>query len=224
MAEPLLNVAAIRPRTQTNGPGWRAAVWVQGCTIGCAGCFNPQTHPHDAKRLWQPEKLAEFLVTEEVEGITILGGEPFEQAATCARLAVRARELGASVVTYSGYSWPFLRKSALPEVQALLAASDLLFAGPYVAARRNDGAGWHGSTNQQAVFLTDRYDRRALDEAEAAPIVEGWADGGALVWSGIPTEEDVSAIHHVAESTSAGLLLSGGLSRDEQPGSEGKGT
>lgn len=204
MSEPLLNVAAIRPRTLSNGPGWRAAVWVQGCTIRCVGCFNPQTHAHEARQLWHPERLAERLVDASVEGISILGGEPFEQAAACARLATRARALGASVVTYSGYTWPWLRRSPLPEIQALVAASDVLIAGPFVASRQGDGIGWHGSTNQEVVFLTDRYDRGVLDAARELPVIEGWAAGGDVTWSGIPTDGDVSAIVTITEAAGRG--------------------
>jgi len=187
MTELVLNVAAVRPRTRTNGPGWRAAVWVQGCTLRCRGCFNPQTHAHVARHPWPPEVLAERLMSPDVEGVTILGGEPFEQAAASARLARRARELGGSVVTYSGYTWSFLRRSSLPEVRALLAATDLLIAGPYIEAKRSDGRGWHGSTNQELVFLTDRYDERIATQVDEVPVVEGWTDGHHLDWSGIPS-------------------------------------
>ena len=186
MAEELLNVASVRPRTRTNGPGWRAAVWVQGCTLRCPGCFNPETHEHAARSFWNPEALAERLMDGPVEGVSILGGEPFEQAAACARLARRARELGGSVVTYSGYTHRFLARSRLPAVQRLLAATDLLIAGPYVAAQATDGTGWHGSSNQELLFLTDRYDARVLAEARSEPIVEVWADGRTASWSGIP--------------------------------------
>ncbi|MCB9608976.1 MAG: radical SAM protein [Polyangiaceae bacterium] len=188
-AELLLNVAAVRPRTQTNGPGWRAAVWVQGCTLRCPGCFNPDTHTHDPRRLWSPETLADELMQEDVEGVTILGGEPFEQAAACARLAARTRALGRSVVTYSGYTAAYLQRSRIAGVEALLAATDLLIAGPYVAAKRNDGRGWHGSSNQEFVFLTDRYDERVYDQFDRVPVVEAWVDGRVAGWSGIPGDE-----------------------------------
>ncbi len=39
-----LRLHAFLPRSRANGPGWRSVVWVQGCSLGCAGCFNPQTH------------------------------------------------------------------------------------------------------------------------------------------------------------------------------------
>lgn len=190
MAE-LLNVAAIRRHTRVNGPGLRNAVWVQGCTLRCPGCFNPGTHPHEMKALFDPEALADALARDpDVEGVSILGGEPFEQAAACARLAERARSRGASVVTWSGYAWERLRRSTLPEVQALLAATDLLIAGPYVAARAGDGRGWHGSTNQQFVHLTNRYLGDVQQRFEAI-VVEGRVDGQGIDWTGIPGPDDL---------------------------------
>ncbi len=188
MSDALLNVARVRLRSCTNGPGWRSAVWVQGCTLGCPGCFNPDTHEHEARRFWEPERLAERMMEADMEGVTILGGEPFEQADACARLAEAARRLGGSVVTYSGYTWSYLQRSRLPEVQRLLAATDLLIAGPYVAGQATDGRGWHGSANQEFVFLTGRYDSRVLADAQEIPVVEVWADGGRALWSGIPSK------------------------------------
>lgn len=190
MGDGLLNVAAIRLRTRSNGPGWRSAVWVQGCSIRCPGCFNAETHPHEARRFWDPEELAGRLLVDGVEGITILGGEPFEQADTCARLARAARERGVSVVTYSGYRAKVLQGSPLPEVRALLEATDLLIAGPFVAGLANDGRGWHGSDNQEFVFLTDRYDERVREQFHAVPVVEAWSDGATLDWTGIPSRGD----------------------------------
>ena len=37
-------IHAIEPRSRANGPGVRFVVWLQGCTLGCPGCFNPSTH------------------------------------------------------------------------------------------------------------------------------------------------------------------------------------
>lgn len=186
MDDKLLNVFAVRRRTQTNGPGWRGAVWVQGCTLHCPGCFNPDTHPHQAHRLWRPEQLAAQMMDNDVEGISILGGEPFEQAAACARLAQEAQKLGGSVVTYSGYTWSYLQKAQLPEVHELLNATDLLIAGPYIAALATDGECWHGSSNQEFIFLTGRYDQSIWEQGASSPVVEVWTDGKTFDWSGIP--------------------------------------
>lgn len=195
MSDLYLNVSAIRRRTRVNGPGLRTAVWVQGCSIRCPGCFNPDTHPHTARALFDPEVLAEQLLTDsDVEGITILGGEPFEQALACARLARHARRRGASVVTYSGYPAPYLIGSPLEPVQALLAATDLLIAGPFVHKYANDGQGWHGSTNQELVFLTSRYDDAVRAELHRLPVVEVRTDGTLGDVTGIPATHDLGAL------------------------------
>lgn len=195
MPDLLLNVAAIRPRTRVNGPGWRAAVWVQGCTLRCPGCFNPGTHPHVARTLWDPERLADRLIDGDTEGISILGGEPFEQAAACAVLARRIQQSGRTVVTYSGYTAAQLRAATIPEIHDLLAATDLLIAGPYLAALRNDGRGWHGSTNQEFIYLTDRYSPAVLEHLEETPVVELETDGLLLDWTGIPGQADLYALN-----------------------------
>jgi organic radical activating enzyme len=159
--------------------------------------------------MWEPERLAARLVGPSVEGISILGGEPFEQAAACARLAEKARDLGATVITYSGYTWSYLQRSSLPEVAALLAASDVLIAGPYQATRRSDARRWMGSSNQELVFLTNTYSAEQFSQGSEEPLVEGWADGAFLTWSGIPSNGDLVALDLISASQIASQFAAG---------------
>jgi anaerobic ribonucleoside-triphosphate reductase activating protein len=96
-------------------------------------------------------------VRDGVEGVTLLGGEPFDQAAALAEVARAARALGLSVMTFTGYTLEALRARRDPGTRALLAATDLLVDGPYVAARPERARRWVGSTNQRFHFLTGRY-------------------------------------------------------------------
>src|SRR5690625_955575 len=95
------------PSTTSEGPGRRACIWVQGCPIHCKGCGVPWTwNPNKGTRvsvqeLW--EKIVYSYRNENIEGITFLGGEPFEQAKPLAELGRRAKKLGLSVMTFSGY-------------------------------------------------------------------------------------------------------------------------
>jgi anaerobic ribonucleoside-triphosphate reductase activating protein len=190
-----LNVARVLCPTRVNGPGARAAVWVQGCTLRCRGCFNPETHAHEARQLLDPRRLGESLAGEGVEGLTLLGGEPFQQAAASAALAEAARAGGLSVITYSGYAWSYLRDCRHPDVRRLVAASDVLVTGPWVEGLREPRPSLRGSTNQEFVLLTDRYRRADLDlDAEATAIeVRVGADG--LVWTGQLGAVDRAALH-----------------------------
>lgn len=151
-------------RTRAEGPGTRACVWVQGCSIHCRGCFN--------KHMWEPSgargvpaaDLADRIVAADgIEGVTFLGGEPFEQAAALAAVARRIQAAGLSVMAFSGYQLEDLVEDA--SCRELLAATDLLVDGPYDLRHPDTTRPWVGSTNQRFWFLTDRYASLAGDLA-----------------------------------------------------------
>jgi anaerobic ribonucleoside-triphosphate reductase activating protein len=149
-----LNVALIVARTEAEGPGVRAALWVQGCTIRCPGCCNPEMLAvKDATWMTVDEALAQL--PADVEGVSFLGGEPTEQARALAALARRVRARGQTVMVYSGRTIDELRAS--PAANALLEHTDLLVDGRYDESLRTTTRRFIGSTNQQLHFLTDRY-------------------------------------------------------------------
>ncbi|MBX9033054.1 4Fe-4S single cluster domain-containing protein [Gordonibacter massiliensis (ex Traore et al. 2017)] len=94
------------PDSIVDGPGLRFAVFVQGCTHGCPGCHNPDSQPACGGEVRALDDLvAEIAANGLVQGVTVSGGEPFEQAAACAELARRVRGLGLNVWTYTGYRY-----------------------------------------------------------------------------------------------------------------------
>lgn len=195
----LLNVATIHARTRVNGPGLRAAVWVQGCTLGCPGCFNPHTHPHARRTLHDPRTLADRLLADlEIEGLTLLGGEPFEQALAAAILAERFKADGRTVMTYSGYTHARLSRTG-GDVGRLLAATDLLCAGPYVQRLKTDGAGWRGSSNQQLIALTPAYRGLAFD---APARIEVAVTADAARWTGQAHPADIRWLRSLGDQYS----------------------
>ena len=99
-----LRVHRLLDATDAEGPGRRACVWVQGCSIRCHGCFNPHTWNTRGGTVRHVAELAEAIgAVPDIEGLTLLGGEPFDQPAACAELAERAQGLGLSVMTFTGY-------------------------------------------------------------------------------------------------------------------------
>src|SRR6185503_20609437 len=89
---PVLNIAAIAARTQALGPGTRAAIWVQGCPLNCAGCLAPNWIPFVPATQLTPEAILGRLDLNSITGLTFSGGEPMEQAAGLASLVRLARE------------------------------------------------------------------------------------------------------------------------------------
>lgn len=165
----ILRVHATEPRSRANGPGARFVVWMQGCTLGCAGCFNPATHPATGGREITVDALAAELATAKaagVEGLSLSGGEPLQQAAASAALLDVARALGMSTLAFSGYTLDEIR--ALPDGPAVLARLDVLIDGRYVSTERL-ASGLRGSANQRIQLLTSRY---SLADVEATPIAE----------------------------------------------------
>jgi anaerobic ribonucleoside-triphosphate reductase activating protein len=154
-----LRVGAIARATECEGPGRRFAIWVQGCAIRCAGCCNPRFFAaRGGREVSASELVAEISAARDgLEGLTLLGGEPFDQAEALARVARGARELGLSVMTFSGYRIEALRARSERGVAELLAASDVLVDGRYDETRPEPVRRWVGSTNQRFHFLTERY-------------------------------------------------------------------
>lgn len=151
-----LRIAQVIPDTEAEGPGRRFALWVQGCTIRCPGCCNPEMFAADKGRVCDSAELAaQALAIEGLEGVSILGGEPGEQAEAVADFCERVRAGGLSVMVYSGYTLAQLR--ARPGADRLLQTIDLLVDGRYEQSLPESKRRWLGSTNQVLHFLSDRY-------------------------------------------------------------------
>lgn len=173
-------VHAIEPRSRANGPGSRFVVWLQGCSLGCAGCFNPTTHDAGAGREVAVADIAAQLAAANVEGLSLSGGEPLQQPAAAAALLDAARALGLSTLAFSGYTIDEIRD--LPGGPEVLARLDVLVDGRYRSTERL-ATGLRGSSNQRIHLLTRRY---TMTDVEATPVAEiRIGPTGELVFTGV---------------------------------------
>lgn len=168
----------------------RSVVWVQGCPFRCPGCLAPEWIPDRPARRVPPSGLvAELLADPEVTGLTFSGGEPMAQAAglaEVARLARRERS-GLTVICFSGYRLRRLRERPPgPGVDALLAETDVLIDGLYVAAR-NDDRGLRGSSNQRVHHLTGRLRGAGAALADGRRGIEVRVRDGEALFVGVPS-------------------------------------
>lgn len=142
----------------------RAVVWVQGCSLRCPGCFNPETHPSEGGQVLTVAGLFQRILAlrDSIEGITISGGEPLQQRQSLLTLLQRVRqETDLSVLIFTGYTMQEVRQ--MPNGQDLLANTDILIAGRFVASQRL-ARDLQGSANKTIHLLTDRY---AMDDVES---------------------------------------------------------
>jgi anaerobic ribonucleoside-triphosphate reductase activating protein len=155
----MVRVYRIIERTQAEGPGVRFCIWVQGCSHQCSGCFATDTWGSHGGMVYETSAIITAIRRNAayIEGITLLGGEPFEQATELAVIAEATQAIRLSVMTFTGYTHETLVQSHDDGVARLIASTDLLIDGQYVEALRDFSRPWVGSSNQRFIFLTNRY-------------------------------------------------------------------
>ena len=183
----LLNLHRIVDVTLAEGPGARCAVWTQGCSVRCPGCFNPQTWTtRGGFSLPWPDLVSRVLAVSGIEGVTLLGGEPFDQAGPLGRFAAAVRSAGLSVMTFTGHVLEDLPPSLL------LDSTDLLVDGPFLMDRPEPSRPWVGSANQRFHFLTDRYDESIFTTPNRLELTI--TRDGAIELNGFATTEVLEAL------------------------------
>ena len=158
-----MRVSGIVEESIVDGPGLRYVVFTQGCPHHCKGCHNPQTHSFEGGFLLSAEAALDQLQENPLlSGITLSGGEPFEQAEALCALAEGARALGKNVMTYTGYVFEELLARRDAWTDRLLELTDMLVDGPYKEELRDLELQFRGSSNQR---LLDRAERARLASA-----------------------------------------------------------
>lgn len=194
------------------GPGSRAGIWVQGCSIGCRGCVSRDTWAFDRSTTVEAGAVLDWLASlaePELDGVTVSGGEPFDQPEALAELLDGIERLRAArrapldVLVYSGRPLDWLRRRH-PE---LLRRVDAAITGPFVHTNPTRLI-WRGSANQQLVPLSplghERYRRFVDHEPDRAPIQVAVDDGVWMV--GVPRAGDVARLEQRLQQ--AGIELS----------------
>lgn len=144
------------PDSIVDGPGLRFAVFTQGCSHGCPGCHNADSQPACGGTVRSVDDLvAEIAANKLAQGVTISGGEPFEQASACAELAQRVRSRGLSVWTYTGYRYE--------DLMACATSADATLAKPASASPKDIATPAScASSASLALPLVDAVGARAL--------------------------------------------------------------
>lgn len=155
---------ALKKTDIANGPGVRVSLFVSGCTHHCKECFNPETWSFTYGEEYTDKVTAEILAALEpsyIQGITVLGGEPFEPSNQRELLplyhAIREKYPNKTIWVYSGYT---LENELLKESRAriditdeILSLIDVLVDGEFVLEKKNMMLKFRGSENQRIIDL-----------------------------------------------------------------------
>ncbi len=192
------------------GPGRRIGVWFQGCSIRCAGCISADTWAL-GQGATTVDAVLEAMVPwlPEADGITISGGEPFEQPEAFLALlgAIKSRFAG-DILTYTGYSLEVV-SHILSQSKGLI---DALITDPYdIATSQN--LPLRGSDNQTLHCLTtlglERFREYQNTACHDAPVLDVMFDNDGAAWfAGIPKKGDFARLKHALAEGGHHILTS----------------
>lgn len=153
-----VRIAGYYHNSLIEGPGRRSTVKLQGCPIQCHGCVTPDSWNSVAGTLVPVTRLAQDLLDPafDRDGISIAGGEPFQQPQGLYALIQELRTRGCEhILVYSGYTYERLQRMAAqqPAIGAVLGDANILIDGPYVRTLADRGGPWTGSGNQRVIDL-----------------------------------------------------------------------
>ncbi len=209
-----VNLSRIHFPVTTLGPGRRIGIWFQGCSISCPGCISMDTWTHGRGTTTIAEvvdAISPWLST--ADGITVSGGEPFDQREALFELLARLRALtAADILVFTGYPWITISE-AISSRPPLI---DAIVTEPFDIDERQTLA-LRGSDNQQLHMMTplgrarfESFDR-TIDESDRS--FDVMFDENGDVWlAGIPARGDFRRLRNILEDGGSTL----GISEDKR--------
>ncbi len=196
-----MNYAAIYEADCANGVGCRTSFFVSGCTHHCKGCFNEEAQDFNYGKPYTREVEDYILATlepPEVDGLSVLGGEPMEPANQEAILPLirKAHEAGKTIWIYSGYLFEELmdednRRCRGPHTRELLELADILVDGEFIQEQKNISLRFRGSENQRILDLPRSLEAGApVLWSEAGQQEAGEQPGPFSLRGGVPPEQE----------------------------------
>lgn len=165
----IIKMSGIEPESIVDGPGFRYVIFVQGCPHHCKGCHNPDTHdPEGGYEISASELIGDIEARRaHLRGITLSGGEPLCQAESLLPVAEFSKNLGLSIMIYTGFTFeeifspdasirfPDLNMDA---IRQLIEISDILVDGRFEEEEKDLTLLFRGSRNQRLIDIKKTMD------------------------------------------------------------------
>lgn len=148
-----------------NGPGVRTLLFVSGCTHKCKGCHNKESWDFEYGDLFTDKEerlILEYMSSPMVQGFSLLGGEPFDNAEDCIKLlkAIKEKYPDKDIWVWSGYTFEHIIKH--PIKKELLKLCDVLVDGKYIEGLRDLSLSFRGSSNQRIINIKESLDKNKI--------------------------------------------------------------
>ena len=185
-----MRIERVVTNIRTLGPGNRLGIWVNGCKRGCKGCVSKDLQKVMPETEGKIEDFLEGFNLKKIDGVTISGGEPFEQIDELKKLILLLTQENINdILVYTGYTLEELKEMDNQNGNYILDNISVLIDGPYIIELDDQKHNLKGSKNQKIHYLKTEYrqiyndyitDIRSMQEFELANILLG---------VGIPTKE-----------------------------------
>lgn len=146
------NYAQIRKYDVANGFGIRVSIFCTGCTHKCPGCFNELYQDFNYGKKWTQEQtdlVVEYMKDPAVKGLTLLGGEPFQNTWLVDVIREVKKQTNKEIWAYSGYIYDKLIQDE--DRLEMLKECDILVDGPFIQELKDLKLRFRGSSNQRVI-------------------------------------------------------------------------
>lgn len=146
-----MNYGQIRKYDVANGPGVRVSFFVTGCYFNCKNCFNPEYQDFNAGKTWtnnESNYIKELLKNDRINGLSIIGGEPFEHAKELVKILDNINT-NKNIWIWSGYTFENILKDK--NKKELLKRVDVIVDGPFINDKKDLRLKFRGSSNQRII-------------------------------------------------------------------------
>ena len=148
-----MNYGQIRKYDIANGPGIRTSIFVTGCKLNCKNCFNKEYQDPNFGKAWTQKttnQVINYLKSDEISGLSILGGEPFDSENDLINILNDIKnKINKNIWIYSGYTFEYLIEN--PVYKQLLEKVDVLVDGPFIESKKDLKLKFRGSSNQRII-------------------------------------------------------------------------
>lgn len=150
--------APIQSDSIVDGEGIRTVIWTQGCSHNCKGCHNPETHDFYKGFELDTEEIKEKISkTQNQDGVTLSGGDPFFQPEASLDIAKYCKENNLNVWCYTGFTFEQLTamSNSNSNIKELLENIDVLVDGKFDEDKKSYNLYFKGSSNQRILNLPE---------------------------------------------------------------------
>ena len=149
------------------GPNKRLLIFLQGCSLHCEGCVNKHLWDFKMDKTITAEQVVNICKKEKVEGITLHGGEPLDQAKGLFEIVKALKEKKFTIILFTGYT----KKEISGYQTKVWNLADIVISGRFLLSKQNYYLQFKGSTNQRVIKHKGKYKNYVVKNGKTVSIL-----------------------------------------------------